>query len=62
MLFYSLFGFIKTIYSTKYIELNKKIEKDAYFENVDVYIYSRNNWKLSGRISGFKVFKIKFKE
>ena len=44
----------------KFLIMKKKIKETKAFDSIDAYIYSRNNWKSSGRIGGFKIYDVLF--
>ncbi|WP_431108151.1 hypothetical protein [Winogradskyella poriferorum] len=48
--------------SNKYIIVEKKIDDMTYFDSISVYIYKRKDWKGSGRLGGFMVRDILFKD
>lgn len=53
---------IKTRNNKKYLILTRKLEKEKYFDSLDVYIFERKNWKASGRLGTIKIRDIFFEK
>lgn len=51
---------LTTIGGNNYVIIKRKIDNIKYFDSLDTYIYTRANWKASGRIGGFKIKDILF--
>tara|TARA_R110000850_G_scaffold104982_1_gene215733 strand:- start:195 stop:713 length:519 start_codon:yes stop_codon:yes gene_type:complete len=51
---------LTTIGNNGYVIIKRKIENIKYFDSLETYSYTRDNWKASGKIGDFKLKDILF--
>lgn len=53
---------LEIIDGNKYVIVTRVINKNKYFDSLNVYIYKRKDWKGSGSLGNFKIKDILFED